>query len=76
MKKEYRQSKKYGRMVRKLPTILKHEEQFRRELSGRRMGDSRTSLQSSRRGSLGGDSREVGSIEKELVAHKGKTPEQ
>jgi hypothetical protein len=47
LKKDFKQSKRYGKMVRKLPSILKHEEQFKRDLSAsRRLHESKTSLRS------------------------------
>ncbi len=33
MKKDFKKNKRYSRLVRKLPAILKKEEKFRRELS-------------------------------------------
>ena len=50
MKSDFKQNKRYAKMVRKLPAILKHEEQFRRDMSSRRLlSDSRGSFSSSRR---------------------------
>lgn len=37
MKKDFKQSKRYSKMVRKLPNILKHEETVKRDLSSRRL---------------------------------------
>jgi hypothetical protein len=48
MKRDFSQSKRYGKMVRKLPAILKHEEEFKRDLSLRRLNESRPSVSSSR----------------------------
>jgi hypothetical protein len=47
MKKEFKQNKRYGKLVRKLPTILKHESKMRRDLSMNRMNTSKASLTSS-----------------------------
>ncbi len=55
MKAEYKQNKRYAKMVRKLPSILKHEEEFRRDLSSRKLTDSKASLSSSRREKSLGD---------------------
>lgn len=33
LKKEYKQSRRYGKNLRKLPTIMKHEEEFKKLLS-------------------------------------------
>ena len=73
MKKDFKQSKRYSNMVRKLPNILKFEETVRRNLSSRRMHDSKTSLRSSRKRSIGRRSSSninegVEHIEKELTA--------
>ena len=46
MKRDFKQNKRYGRMVRKLPAILKHEEEFKRQMSSRRLIDSNISHRS------------------------------
>lgn len=58
-------------MVRKLPAIMKHEEQYRRDLSIKRLTDSKTSLRTSRNGSMTerATTQQVNHIEGELI-HK------
>jgi hypothetical protein len=48
MRRDFSQSKRYAKMVRKLPTILKHEEKFKSDLSLRKLSESRPSLKASR----------------------------
>jgi arginine/lysine/ornithine decarboxylase len=70
MKKEFKQSKRYARMVRKLPAILKHEEQFRHDMSIKRLNNSKTSLSNYKKGSVTSrsSSQQMNFIEKELTA--------
>lgn len=76
LKKEFKQSKRYSKMVRKLPAILKHEEGFRKELSGMqsyREQNSKTSLRTSRkeskaeRSSVNLPGRPASQLQKELT---------
>ena len=77
MKKEFKQNKRYGNMVRKLPSILKHEDDFKRQLSSKRLTDSKLSYRSgkssrSRDRSLGERSatEQIRSIENTLLSHE------
>ncbi len=45
MKHDFKQNKRYSKMVRKLPSIIEHEKKFRQDLSMRRL-TSKTSLRS------------------------------
>lgn len=49
MKRDFSMNKRYGKMVRKLPAIMKYEEQFKRDLSLKRLQESRHELKSSRK---------------------------
>ena len=49
MKKEFKQNKRYAKLVRKLPSILKNEEKIKKDLSMNRLNISKASLSLSRR---------------------------
>jgi hypothetical protein len=49
MQRDFKQNKRYGKMVRKLPAIIKYEDKIRQDFSMSRLHESRGSVTQSRK---------------------------